>query len=515
MLFVISPWFLRYFAYIQSIYYSVNIFFMTRLRNRWDSSPIGGNSFSFIVPFIIALIVLIVVIRYIFSGTQTESHTWSFMTVTPKQEQSEIYIYMSGDSKKRIDGITKMYATDNKLTVSSWEAEVSFENNASKIFVDKGGEVKYEWVIDAKQTVSLENADLLAESSTSDMTIKLRNFSVRPNNDSVIILSQNTMASNIYILKGSALVEDYSKKSTSASVGVGQQLTIMKNDLSSNTLQFASKIEPLSDYIKTTDLFIKHNGDSLLSSIALNNGTWSSNAPTNASGSLMIKNVKAGLVITSPEDESTVDSNEVNIEGKLINTDIVKVTINDKEALIDKERKGFIFKSFSLTNSSNNIVYKAYDGEGGILAKGILTIYTSQKVWKEDASKKPSVTTYPISDKDFRIISPTENPYKTTDSIVRIEGRVNKGVVRYITINDFRLSKFPQLGTSWYYFANKDYGTMNDGINLYTIKYYGENDELLFTNLFTIVKEKKAEENIINNQGGSGSTSATGSSKEG
>lgn len=82
------------------------------------------------------------------------------------------------------------------------------------------------------------------------------------------------------------------------------------------------------------------------------------------------------------------------------------------------------------------------------------------------------MTTYPISDKDFRIISPTENPYKTTDNIVRIEGRVNKGVVKYITINDFKLSKFPQLGTSWYYFANKDYGTMNDGINLYTIKYY-------------------------------------------
>jgi hypothetical protein len=36
------------------------------------------------------------------------------------------------------------------------------------------------------------------------------------------------------------------------------------------------------------------------------------------------------------------------------------------------------------------------------------------------------VTTYPISDKDFRIIAPTENPYKTTDNVVRIEGRVNK-----------------------------------------------------------------------------------------
>ncbi|MDD5197752.1 MAG: hypothetical protein PHN60_02735 [Candidatus Gracilibacteria bacterium] len=483
---------------------------MTRLRNRSNSSPIGGNSFSFIVPFAIALIILIVIIRYMFSSSPTENHTGSFMTVTPKQEQSEIYIYMSGDSKKRIDGATKMYATDSKLTVSLGEAEAGFENSTSKLFIDKGGEVRYEGVIDGKQIISLENADMLADSSTSDMIIKLKNFFITPSDNSVIILSQNIIASNIYVLKGSALVEDYSKKSTSTSIGVGQQLTIMKNDLSSNTLQFASKIEPLSDYIKTTNLFINHNGDSLLSSMISSEGTGS----TDASGSLSVKNTKIGLTITSPEDESTVDTSEITIEGKLLNTDITKVTINDKEALIDKEQKSFLYKSFPLASSSNNIVYKAYDSEGGILAKGILTIYTSQKIGKEDASKKPSVTTYPISDKDFRIISPTENPYKTTDDVVRIEGRVNKGIVKYITINDYRLSKFPQLGTSWYYFANKDYGTMNDGINLYTIKYYGENDELLFTNLFTIVKEK-VEDIVPTPISTSTGTTATGSSTEG
>lgn len=59
------------------------------------------------------------------------------MTVTPKQEQSEIYIYMSGDSKKRIDGATKMYTTDNKLIVSLGEAEAGFENSTSKLFIDK------------------------------------------------------------------------------------------------------------------------------------------------------------------------------------------------------------------------------------------------------------------------------------------------------------------------------------------------------------------------------------------
>ena len=52
---------------------------------------------------------------------------------------------------------------------------------------------------------------------------------------------------------------------------------------------------------------------------------------------------------------------------------------------------------------------------------------------------------------------------------------------------------------------------MNDGINLYTIKYYGPNDELLFTNLFTIVKESKPEDTEIKP---TPTTSATGSSQE-
>lgn len=485
---------------------------MTRLKNRTNSSPIGMNSFSYIVPFAIAVIVLIIIIRYISSpGTSTQNSTGSFITVTPKQEQSEIYIYMSGDSKKRIDGTTKMYATDSKLTVTSGEAEIAFENSNSKLFVDKWGELKYEGLINGKQTVSLENADILVDSSDSTMNVKMKNFSVTPNSNSIIILSQNTIASNIYILKGSATVEDYSKKSTAATPGVGQQLTIMKNDLSSTTLQFSSKIEPLSDYIKTTDLFIKHNGEALLSSLNSENGSGS----IVASGSLSTKNTKTWLTITYPEDESTIDSNTVDLEGTLLNTAIIKVTINDKEALINKEAKSFMYKGFPLVNGSNNIVYKAYDSDGGILAKWILTVYTSQKVGA-NTLQKATVTTYPISDKDFRIISPTENPYKTTDSVVRLEGRVNKGIVKYITINDFRLSKFPQLGTSWYYFANQDFGTMNDGINLYTIKYYGVNDELLFTNLFTIVKEKKEDIIPVNTPvGNSGSTIGTGSSTEG
>lgn len=332
------------------------------------------------------------------------------------------------------------------------------------------------------------------ESGDSNLDLSLTNFRVIPNRDAVIILSQNTIASNIYVIKGSATIETIGETPTSTSIGVGQQLTVLRNEAESTTLQIASKIEPLSDFIKTTDLFIKHDGESLLSSsVGMSESGSTSTGSISLSGTTALGSSKSGILITSPEDGSSVDTNEITVEGKIINPLIEKITINGKDAAINTELKTFVYKGLTLESASNDIVYKAFDSDGNVITKSILTVYTSKKAGVEDTSKKASVTTYPISDKDFQITSPTENPYKTTDDNVRIDGRVNKGAVKYITINGYRLSSFTQFGTTWHYFANKSYGSMNDGINLYTIRYYGENDELLFTNLFTIVKEKKEE----------------------
>jgi len=63
--------------------------------------------------------------------------------------------------------------------------------------------------------------------------------------------------------------------------------------------------------------------------------------------------------------------------------------------------------------------------------------------------------------------------------------------VSYIVVNDYRLQKYTANTTTWYYFANMDNETMRDGINLYTIKFYGPKDDILYTQLFTIIKESK------------------------
>jgi hypothetical protein len=49
-----------------------------------------------------------------------------------------------------------------------------------------------------------------------------------------------------------------------------------------------------------------------------------------------------------------------------------------------------------------------------------LTVYTTSKEKAKEELEKPTVTTYPLSSKDFRIVAPNDNPYKTTENIVKI-----------------------------------------------------------------------------------------------
>ena len=61
--------------------------------------------------------------------------------------------------------------------------------------------MKYEGIVDGKQTISLTNADMLVDSIAGDINIKLISFSVVLGSNSIAIVSQNAMASNIYMLK--------------------------------------------------------------------------------------------------------------------------------------------------------------------------------------------------------------------------------------------------------------------------------------------------------------------------
>lgn len=459
-----------------------------------------NNLSSLIFPIIIALVILLLLIRAIFwwSSSDTQKENWTSVNAEPNQEKSEIYIYMSWDSKKQIEWSTKFYSTDSKLEVAEWECKISFDANSSKVYINKLWEIKYAWKTDKKEMFEVTNWESWIESDGTPFSVKLKNFNIDSDWASIYSVSQNMMASSVYVLKWDIKITAESK---SINIWVWQKLTLMNTDVSSADLSLDDKIEPIDDFFKEWDFFIKHNGSKLLSTKEdEQNWSWST------SWTWSTKWQKA-MLITYPEDEATVDTNTINIEWKVISNKVEKVTLNDIEASLNKDEQTFVSKDFALKDSINNIVYKAYDKDDNILVKWVLTVYTSSKEkWVTD-QPKPTVTTYPLSSKDFKIISPSDNPYKTTENIVKIAWAVNKWAVKFITINDFRLTKFPQYSTNWYYFANKDYGTMNDWINLYTIKYYWKDDELLYTSLFTIVKEQA--ESVQQNQNVEASWSTT------
>lgn len=456
-----------------------------RSREPW----ISQNYNSFIVPIVVSLVIIWLVIKFVFFwSNESLNRSWNYINIDPWKENSEIYIYMSWDSKKQITEITKMYSTDSKLEVINWEAKIILENNKSNIYLDKLWELSYKWQIWEKNIFTLINSQLWTEILSHNIQVNLRNFDVLPENNSVIAFSQNLMASNIYVLKWWAtlnLIFDW--KQIVWNIWVGQKLTILNSDLKNKDFKLTDKIEPIDELFKTETWFIKHNWWDYLKSLANQTNlvlSWESGSWIN-----IIKNQKP-IIFINPEDESQISWNTIDIEWKINDINITKITLNDIEISFNKETWNFIAKWFKINDAIiNNIIYKIYDQNNNLLNKWVYVLYKDQK--NINTSNKPTVITYPISDKDFKIISPQINPFKTTENVVKVAWQINSWVVKFIKINWFKLTKFIPYSTNWYYFANKDYGTMNDGINLYNIKYYDKNDELLFEHLFTIVKESE------------------------
>ena len=166
---------------------------------------------------------------------------------------------------------------------------------------------------------------------------------------------------------------------------------------------------------------------------------------------------------------------------------MAKISFNGRDASILATDKSFILKDFALKEASTDILYRVTNTEGVIIQKGVLTVRLSTK---KPVIKKPDVVNYPVSSKDFIILAPTSNPYKTVEESVKIRGSFAANLVKYIRVNSYQLQQFKAYSTNWTYNASILNGNMEEGVNEYLITYYGANDNLLMSSKLYIVKEK-------------------------
>lgn len=411
------------------------------------------------------------------------------------QSGSEVYINPAKGSPKQITGEENLYTSDTSLSISNGFAELSSPLidgfiNASSDKSYKTSEVAFKEHTSAGEKIELVRGQFWIESH-GNTTLQMKNFEATIQDGDIVMAEQpNQIFSTLYVLKWNvSLLAEWRSYVLTA----GKKIMISKSDLANPGTTFDMLSGPISDSLLQNPLFILRNGASLLQNTSeMSGGTISGATILSNSGSLsgsIIGNTSSKYIeIVSPTDESTITTPTIDVVGKILSKDVARITINDVDAILSPVDESFGLKGISMNSDIMNIVYKAYSKDSTILERGVLTLYPKNR---QSGTDKLMPNNFPINDKDYRITNPTENPYKTTDSNVTVSGTVPKNTVQYIMVNNFRLKKFVPNSTTWYYYANADYDTMKEGINLYEIVFYGSNNQILYKQLFTIVKEKK------------------------
>jgi hypothetical protein len=138
------------------------------------------------------------------------------------------------------------------------------------------------------------------------------------------------------------------------------------------------------------------------------------------SGSLALSSSTTGFIeITDPKINTVIRGKTLTVMGNLLSKDVKKVTINNIEATVSPVNESFVAQDIIVTGEVFDIVYKAYDANNSLLQVGVMSVFGSKNILDANNSLIPE--TFPVSTKDFKITSPSGNPYSTTDRFIKVQ----------------------------------------------------------------------------------------------
>ena len=452
--------------------------------NEYSRSRSAAANIPWLWIAILTGIILLIIIASSFWGNASVDSNRAHLIITPQTSGSTVFIAMTESSKNRITGTwgQPLYVGDKSITVETGWASAT--NSDLSLDLDERTELIYLSHTSTGDSIKLTKWRVWIKQLSNTTTTEAKNLSVTTDAGNVAMIEQNNQIySSVYSIVWDTRIR--------TSVGeyvlkAGNRIMVSASDLANPGLQLASLVWGIDEGIMSNPLFIRNDGKQLLSNLSvLISNTGSSLANVESTGS-----ATQSISILEPLDGSLATKTTIVVRGSINSPAIVRVTLNDQETVVSPVNHTFTFAEFPLTSEINNIVYKAYTADGTQVAKWVVTVLGSKQALDQSVTRLLTNAS-PISSKDFRIISPASNPYVMTDSAIKVQWTVTKDAVSYILVNGYRLQKYIPGSTTWYYYANMASSTLKEGINLYTIDFYGNKDDILYTQLFTIIKESK------------------------
>lgn len=445
---------------------------------------------DYIVPivwFLIIIIFLFLVFSWWDDKTEisnVENRVWLELSLDWLNNES--YIVYSWGNRQKIEENTSLYKWE-KLAIREWNVWLSlfwlWDLRLNKLW-----ELEY-----------LENGNFLLTSSDlwlnsiSKVNIDMRFAKVSVWENTNISFSQNEVESTIYLINWFAEVSNMAWKSSVLSSG--QKITISRNDASSSEVDLTLLKENIDDYFKQSDWYILNNWDSYIKKEEVETSSWN-----------IIKDIVSDdniISFSNLSDNSNVSSAQIDILWNFSDENIIKITVNQKEASINKIEKTFKIEKVDVSKQENDLVFKVYDDSNDIISRFVYTIYYNSWVSWNNNSWNFNVKTFDVDWSKFTFSSIKDwvtkdlawkNSYTTTWDFLTLYWNVLAEWVKKVIVNWYTLQSFDW--KNWRYHASELNNNLNIWTNIYEIKYYDENDSLIYTNQFTIIK-KSLEESYI------------------
>lgn len=434
---------------------------------------------DYLAPITFVIIVWLLILNSITSSdndTNTNDDIIPWINIS-LNNWSEWYIVYSSWKKEDISWDI-ILANSEKVISSSWSMNISLPNWGGNMLLDELWEFKY--TNDFKYSLLSWN---LWIDPFDNFSIDMKYWTVDISSSSVVSIEQNEIMSNVFVISWSVVVKNLAWVSTV--VNWWNKISISRTQWTDEKLDILPLVVEIPQYFKESNWYILNNWD-----MYLNNASTLNNTST-STGNILSTSTKL-ISFDNIEDEDEFNGWTLNIEWKILDSNISRINFWWIDVDIFEDSWTFILNDYELKNKVNDIVYKIYNEDGDILKKDVITLY-NYKI-SDKVESNISVENYSLDSSVFKFVSPKQNPYTTTEELVRIDWSVPVWKVKYITINWYQLKKFPEFWSNWYYFANVGYWNLKEWLNLYKINYYDKDDKLMFNNTFTVIKEK----NIVN-----------------